>query len=708
MKKNTLKTGILVWSICCLITGNAIAQTPTLNLDFTRSGASVSPMLYGLMTEEINHAYDGGLYAELIRNRIFKDNKTTPEAWSLVKDGSVSSAAIKLMATEEENIPYDERRHAINGALQTCLRLTVEKVAGRVGIANEGYWGIPVKPSTTYNTSFYIKGTGRTEPFRWPWEPKPTTPPLPDIEDNAAGPITVSIESNDGKTVFASGTINLAKSIFWKKYALTLTTKADVKPTTDARFVITTDRVGEYYFNLVSLFPPTYNNKTNGFRPELIKMMADMNPKFLRFPGGNYLQGPLITDAFPWKTTLGPLEQRPGHKGSWGYRASDGLGLPEFLQWCEDIGAEPLLAVYGGYSLSGDHIDAGPLLQPYVEDALEEIEYVMGDVNTYWGAKRAADGHPVPFKLTYIEVGNEDWFDRSNSYDERFKQFRAAIEAKYPQLHVISSIAETQYPDLKITGNKKPEVVDEHYYRDSWEMWQNASQYDAYDRNGPKIFVGEWATREGAPTTNLNAALGDAAWMTGMERNSDLIIMSCYAPLFVNVNTSTATAPKAWQWDSDLIGYNALNSYGSPSYYVQKLFGNLLGDKIVPITANHIPTQPKPLTKRDSADGIKAAPQVPTIFYSATMDKKSGTVYLKLVNTTGKKQLVNINLNGVATISPKATLFVIKSSKPEETNTIMEPEKIVPASSVISGVASKFKRTLEPYSVSVFQMQVSK
>ena len=708
MKKNTLKTGILVWSICCLITGNAIAQTPTLNLDFTRSGASVSPMLYGLMTEEINHAYDGGLYAELIRNRIFKDNKTTPEAWSLVKDGSVSSAAIKLMAAGEENIPYDERRHAINGALQTCLRLTVEKVAGRVGIANEGYWGIPVKPSTTYNTSFYIKGTGRTEPFRWPWEPKPTTPPLPDIEDNAAGPITVSIESNDGKTVFASGTINLAKSIFWKKYALTLTTKADVKPTTDARFVITTDRVGEYYFNLVSLFPPTYNNKTNGFRPELIKMMVDMKPKFLRFPGGNYLQGPLITDAFPWKTTLGPLEQRPGHKGSWDYRASDGLGLPEFLQWCEDIGAEPLLAVYGGYSLSGDHVDAGPLLQPYVEDALEEIEYVMGDVNTYWGAKRAADGHPAPFKLNYIEVGNEDWFDRSNSYDERFKQLRAAIEAKYPQLHVISSIAETQYPDLKITGNKKPEVVDEHYYRDSWEMWQNASQYDAYDRNGPQIFVGEWATREGAPTTNLNAALGDAAWMTGMERNSDLIIMSCYAPLFVNVNTATATAPKAWQWDSDLIGYNALNSYGSPSYYVQKLFGNLLGDKIVPITANHIPTQPKPLTKRDSADGIKAAAQVPTIFYSATIDQKSGTVYLKLVNTTGKKQLVNINLNGVATISPKATLFVIKSSKPEDTNTIMEPEKIVPASSAISGVASKFKRTLEPYSVSVFQMQVSK
>lgn len=708
MKKAMLKTGTLFCFFCSLIIHFANAQTPTLNLDFTKPGANVSPMLYGLMTEEINHAYDGGLYAELIRNRIFKDNKSNPEGWSLVKDDNAAVVAIKLMATDEDHIPYDERRHAINGALQTCLRLTIEKAVGRVGIANEGYWGIPVKPSTTYKASLYIKGTGRTEPFRWPWEPKPTTPPLPDIEDNAAGPITVSIESNDGKTVYASGTINLAKSIFWKKYELTLTTKADVKPTADAKFVITTDRVGQYYFNLVSLFPPTYNNKPNGFRPELIKMMADMKPKFLRFPGGNYLEGPLITDAFPWKTTLGPLEQRPGHRGSWGYRASDGLGLPEFLQWCEDIGAEPLLAVYGGYSLSGDHIDAGPLLQPYVADALDEIEYVMGDVNTYWGAKRAADGHPAPFKLTYIEVGNEDWFDRTNSYDERFKQFRAAIEAKYPQLHVISTIAETQYPDLKITGDKIPEVVDEHYYRNSWEMWEHASQYDKYDRKGPKIFVGEWATREGAPTTNLNAALGDAAWMTGMERNADLIIMSCYAPLFVNVNKATSTAPKASQWDSDLIGYDALNSYGSPSYYVQKLFGNLLGDKIVPIAASNIPTQSKPLTKRDSADGIKVTPQVPTVFYSATMDDKSGTVYLKLVNTTGKKQPVNINLNGIAKVSPQATVSVIKGSKPGDTNTITEPEKIVPLSSAIQGVASKFKRTLEPYSVSVFQLQVTK
>jgi alpha-L-arabinofuranosidase len=710
MKNNTLRKTVirLAFFPCILafIVHGAKAQTPKLTLDFTKPGATVSPMFFGLMTEEINHSYDGGLYAELIRNRIFKNNPNAPEGWSLVEDDTSSVASIKLMAATENNVPFDERRHAITGALQTCLRLTVEKPNGRVGIANEGYWGIPVKPNTTYRASFYLKGSGSVQPPRRPGQQQ-TGPQRPVIEDNTAGPITVSIESNDGKIIYASGTINLEKSIYWKKYELTLTTAADVKPTADARFVISTNRTGLYYFNLVSLFPPTFKNRPNGNRPDLMQMMVDMKPKFLRFPGGNFLEGPLITDAFPWKQTLGPLEQRPGHKGSWGYRPTDGMGLLEFLLWCEDIGAEPILGVYAGYSLDGDHIDAGPLLKPYVDDALDEIEYVIGDVNTYWGAKRAADGHPTPFKMTYVEIGNEDWFDRSNSYNGRFNQFREAIEKKYPQLTCISSIADAQYPNLKVTSGKKPAVLDEHYYRNSWDMWANASQYDSYDRNGPKIFVGEWATREGAPTTNLNAALGDAAWMTGMERNADLIIMHCYAPLFVNVNTATATAPRAWQWDSDLIGYNALSSYGSPAYYVQKIFSQYLGDKIVPVTAENIPTQPRPLSRRDSMEKTTPKP-VPTVFYSATKDEKTGIIYLKLVNTIGKKQPVDINLNGIGKISSEASMVVIKGDHPEATNTITDPEKIVPVSSKIKGVAPAFKRTLDPYSVTILQLQTVK
>ncbi|HRI19881.1 MAG TPA: alpha-L-arabinofuranosidase C-terminal domain-containing protein [Panacibacter sp.] len=703
-KKRLKKIWVIAGFLSCTVL-SVTAQKTTLTLNADKAGVDVSPMLYGLMTEEINHAYDGGLYAELIRNRIFKDSKKTPEAWSLVKNNAADTASIKLMATDENNIPYDERKHAINGALSTCLRLTVEKASGRVGIANEGYWGIPVKPSTTYKASFYMKGSERSEPFRWPWEPKPNTPPLPDIPDNTPGPITVTLESNDGKTVYASGTVNLEKSIYWKKYEVTLTTAANIEPTKNARFVISTNRIGLYYFNLVSLFPPTYNNRENGNRQDLMQMLVDMKPKFLRFPGGNFLEGPMITDAFPWKTTLGMLENRPGHNGSWGYRASDGMGLLEFLEWCEDMGAEPVLALYAGYSLQGDHVDAGPLLKSYVDDALEEIEYVTGDASTYWGAKRAANGHPAPFKLTYVEIGNEDWFDRSNSYDGRFKQFREAIEKKYPNLTCISTIPATQYPSMSVKG-KETNVVDEHYYRNSWDMWEHASQYDKYDRNGPKIFVGEWATREGAPTTNLNAALGDAAWMTGMERNSDIVIMSCYAPLFVNVSKD-ASGKKAWQWDSDLIGYDALNSYGSPSYYVQQLFNHYLGNKIVPATFENVPVQNEPLSKKDSADGVKVT-TVPAVFYAATMNDTTGTIYLKIVNASAKKQTIKINLKGVGSIESEATMAVIKGNSPDDTNTINNGKNIIPVISTIQGIKTSFTRVLDPYSVNILGLKTGK
>ncbi len=268
-RKTATKLRLLALVAAGFVITPAFSQTPAITLSLAKAGTNVSPMLYGLMTEEINHSYDGGLYAELIRNRIFKDNKTMPEGWNLVQDDTSAKASIKLIAAEE-HVPNEERRNAINGALSTCLRLTVEKAGSRVGIANEGYWGIPVKPAATYKASFYIKGTDRREPPRWPWEPKPThVPPLPVIENNTPGPITVSIESNDGKTVYATGTINLEKSIYWKKYEVSLTTAAGVKPTKDARFVLATNRTGQYYFNLISLFPSTYNNQQNGFRTDL-------------------------------------------------------------------------------------------------------------------------------------------------------------------------------------------------------------------------------------------------------------------------------------------------------------------------------------------------------------------------------------------------------------------------------------------------------
>ncbi|MDB5110039.1 MAG: alpha-N-arabinofuranosidase [Mucilaginibacter sp.] len=676
MKRKTFYFAAIL--LCFLVTFRLSAQNAKLTLNLNKSGAKVSPTLYGLMTEEINHSYDGGLYAELIRNRVFKDNMETPEAWSVVQEGG-GKGTIMLMGANELNVPMEQQRNAINDALTVCLRLVVEKGDGRVGIANEGYWGIPVKPQTTYQASFYAKGT-----------------------DEAAGPLNVSIESNDGTVTYASGQVTLDKGP-WKKYRVSLTTTAGIKPTAAGRFVISTKRPGSYYFNLVSLFPPTYHNRPNGNRIDLMQMMADMKPTFLRFPGGNFLEGDYFSTRFPWKSTLGPLEQRPGHPGCWGYRASDGIGLLEFLEWCEDLKIEPLLAVYAGYSLKGDYVYPGPLLKPYIEDALNEIEYVTGSVKTKWGAKRAEDGHPAPFKLSYVEIGNEDWFDRSPSYDGRFNQFRNAIKARYPQILCISTISEEQKG--KVTTGDVPSMIDEHYYRSAWQMEEDADHYDKYNRaTSPKIFVGEWATREGVPTTNMNAALGDAAWMTGMERNADLVLKSCYAPLFVNVNPKTGTLPRAWQWGSDLIGYNAITSYGSPSYYVQKMFNTYLGSQVIPVAGTNIPV--KRATKQDSTNrrAIPKKATIPTLFYVATKNTKGGAVYLKVVNTSDKAQAVTITLNGATGVAAEGTMVTLKGDKPDDTNTIDEPEKIIPVTSKIKDISKTFTQNFAPYSVNVIQM----
>ena len=633
----------------------ASAQSIQLRLDLTKPGPTVSSSLYGLMTEEINHSYDGGLYAELVRNRIFKDDPKSPAGWSAVGDATIQ---------------LDQHQH-INDALTTCIKLQ-----GKGGLANEGYWGIPVWPGTAYKASFYAKAEGADAKTEAADAKAPGAPQV----------LTVTIESKDGRTTYASGTVQITGN-GWKKYEVTLHTQPGIDTTTNTRLVLSPSETGTYWFNLVSLFPPTYNNRAGGNRRDIMQLLADMKPSFLRLPGGNYLEGDFFDTRFAWKKTLGPLEDRPGHPGCWSYRSSDGMGLLEFLEWCEDLKMKPLLAVNAGYNLRGDHMDAGPYLKPFVDEALEEIEYVIGDVHTKWGAIRAADGHPRPFPLEYVEVGNEDGFDRSGSYDARFAQFYDAIRAKYPRLKVISTIGGRDVLGSRFPlTSRKPDAIDEHYYRTAVEMEEDADHYDNYDRKGAKIFVGEWATREGSPTTNMNAALGDAAWMTGMERNADLVVMSCYAPLFVNVN------PGGMQWKSDLIGFDAMRSYGSPSYYAQKLFKTYLGDHVVPVTGENIPQQTDSTAKKP----------FPAVFYVATRDSKK--VYLKVVNTTGTAQPIHIEVKG-RVVSPDGELVVLKSSKPGDTNTIEAPENIVPQVSAIHGLGNTIDRVLDPYSISVIILE---
>jgi len=635
------------------------APVPVWQIKADQVTAKVSPMLYGLMTEEINYSYEGGLYGELIRNRAFKANATNAVFWQ-----TVGSAAIALDATTP-----------LNDALNTSLKVEATQATKNfpAGIANGGYWGIPVKPKTAYQVSFFARAAA-----------------------GFGGPLTVSIESADGKKIFASAEV-AGLTGDWKKYAVTLHTKR-VQPSKNNVFKITTASPGTIWFQNVSLFPPTFANRANGNRPDLMQLLADMHPKFLRLPGGNYLEGDYINERFDWKKTIGDISQRPGHRSPWNYWSTDGFGLLEYLGWCEDLHMEPLLAVFAGYALRHDYVKPGPDLEPYVQDALDEIEYVTGDTNTTWGARRALDGHPAPFPLHYVEVGNEDWFDKSGSYDGRFTQFFNAIKAKYPQLQVIATT------EVK---SSVPDLIDEHYYKSQVEMESQSHMYDTRSRtNHTKVFVGEWATRVGRPTPNMAGALGDAAWMCCMERNSDLVLLESYAPLFVNV--SDLARGGSMQWPSDLIGYDALTSYGSPSYYAQVMFSTHHGDDVLATDARDLPTytwQPPPRTRNGVPQSKPAPRQLPSLFFDATRDSQTGTIYLKVVNRAATAQPLQIDISGVQSVAAKGTAIVLQAEKPEDTNSLLAPKKIVPVTKKANKLGSSFTRTFPPYSITILELK---
>ncbi len=645
------------------------AQQLTLRLD--KAEKEVSPMLYGLMTEEINYSYEGGLYTQLVPNPSFADmfnprggrrggrpNQNAPrftvrpERWQLTD-------TVKVRVRQN-------RQQGINDANPTSLIINCEQAG--LGIVSEGYWGFPIRKSTSFKGAIYAK-----------------TPTANNNESvSPVKSLTIALKSADGSTTYAETKVS-GFTNEWKKFDIQLTTSATQADTKDARLFIIANESGSIELTRVTLFAPSFKGRKNGLRVDLMEMMAEMKPKFLRFPGGNYLEGNNFANRFDWKQTIGNPDERPGHQSPWGYRSTDGLGLLEFCQWAEDTGGEPVVGVFAGYVLNGDHLD-GEYIKPFIQDALDEIEYIMGDASTKWGAVRARDGHPEPFPLHYVEIGNEDFFDRSGSYPNRFKMFYEAIKARYPQLQIISTVG---YNALKSNAIPNPvvDVIDEHYYRNAFDMYRNAFQYDRYDRNGPKIFCGEWATREGSPTTNMNAALGDAAWMSCMERNSDICIMSCYAPLFVNVE------PGAMQWASDLIGYDVLNSYGSPSYWAQVMFSKYLGNRIVPVEATDIPKQT--LDRNDEANAV---------FYTATTDTKDGKTYLKLVNAVGNSQKLNIKLDGAKKVKSKAKKIELKSARPEDTNSIDKPRNIVPQEST-QKVGKQFPITLAPYSITVLVLE---
>jgi alpha-N-arabinofuranosidase len=622
-----------------------IAQnTATLTIDTAKPVAKVSPTLYGIMTEEINYSYDGGLYAELVSNRTFQTNRgPNLEHWTLIQN-----------ADSRANIELD-RTTGPSTAIPHSLKFTATFAGpqAQAGFYNGGFWGMALHPATSYQGSFYAKA-----------------------DSSAIGSLTIRLVNDRTGAIAASTSIpSLGSS--WQKYTFNLKTET-IPITTNNHLEFLVQHPGTAWFSLVSLFPPTYKNEPNGKRIDLMEKLAAMHPRFLRFPGGNYLEGEHLAEHYDWKKTIGPLVDRPTHPTPWTYRSSDGMGLLEFLTWCEDLHMEPLLAVFSGYSLLQEHIPSGKALEPYVQDALDEIEYVTGDTSTRWGSERAKDGHPAPFHLTYMEIGNEEYHDDSGTYDARFAQFFKAIKQKHPELQLVAAAPVTLvHPDIL---DDNDHALRTHFYRTAQQFFVDAHRYDNYDRNGTKILVGEWATREGSPTTNLGAALGDAAWMTGLERNSDIVVMASYAPLFVNVN------PGGMQWPSDLIGYDALTSYGSPSYYAQVMFNAHLGDEILD-------------SRLDTTN--------PRLFNSATYDSKTKLLHLKLVNASSTPQPVEIKLVGANRVGSKAIVITLSGKTTQETNSITEPTRIVPVTSSITNAGTTFTHTLPRFSIQVMDLDLN-
>lgn len=537
---------ILLLSFCLMMCSFGSAQAVTVNVSADGKQVKVSPDLYGIFYEEINHAGDGGLYAEMVQNRTFEENElsenmrlengevitqngwryrwkpaTDLHGWSVVSEGGA-----------EVNIVLD-KINPLNLQSPHSMRVRIKNPGSRAGFANEGYWGMSVVKDERYLLTFYARS-----------------------ENKAA--VSISLESADGGKTYAAATLRSVGG-GWKQYRCTLTAK-DTDP--KARLAFTFDKPITMWFDVVSMFPEdTYKNRIPGMRKDLMGKLEELRPKFLRFPGGCVVEGCTLDNRIQWKQTIGDIAKRPGHWDLWGYRATDGLGFHEFLQLAEDLGAETMYVCNVGMSCQARHSEVAPeqeVVDIYLQDTLDALEYAMGPVTSKWGAIRAMNGRPEAFKVKYVEIGNENG---GPDYHRAYNIFYKGIKDRYPD---VITIADQPIPDSPM------EIVDEHYYVAPDWFFANYKKYDTYDRSGPKIYVGEYAVNRNVGSGNLLGALSEAAFMMGMENNSDIVIMASYAPLFENVNDR--------EWPVNLIRFDSSRVLGRSSFYVQKMF------------SEHIPT----------------------------------------------------------------------------------------------------------------------
>ena len=523
--------------LCCLLalvlgSTSAWSQPPLITVDVSRPGAKISPLLYGVFFEDINLSADGGLYPELVRNRSFED-ADTPQSWRFTAPDGKSSASVST-ADVQARPPVPPLNPFNRKAL--CV-----KADGSFTLENDGYWGMDVVQGKGYS----LKLAARSQGF--------------------SGPLKVRLVNANGSEL-AAGELN-GFDAGWQYYSAKLTASgSDPK----AHLELSGQGSGTLYLDMVSLMP-SQTWKSHGLRADLAEALDSLHPKFLRFPGGCWVEGDDFAHMNHWKTTVGDVDTRTPLWNIWGYNATHGLGYHEYLQLAEDLGAEPLFCINAGMS----HKEVTPLDQmgQWVQDALDAIDYANAPEDSVWGRLRAKNGHPKPFNLKLMEIGNENG---QAPYAERWALFTEAIREKHPDIRLIANEWAGSHPE-----KPAPEIVDEHYYNSpDWFIW-NANKYDSYDRKGPKVFIGEYAVTEGTGKGNLRGAIGEAAWMTGMERNSDVVMMGAYAPLFCNTNHK--------RWPINLINFDSSRWYGLPSYYVQQMFADNQGSLSLPVKIENAP-----------------------------------------------------------------------------------------------------------------------
>lgn len=511
-----------------LITQPAKAETVSITVDANQPTASVSRRMFGIFFEEINQAGDGGVYAELVRNRGLEgvENGRLPAGWASRGEASAGSIGV------DTSTPMNEAR-------PNSLKI-VRTGAAPFAAVNEGFWGIPLRRRAKLRLTLWMRG---------------------DVGVN------VAVEAGGKPAASANFT---APGAGWKRVEAVLSPGVS---DSQGRLVISPATPGTLHVGYASLMPlDTWKGRENGLRKDLATMIEALQPAFVRFPGGCFIEGHVLAQAFDWKKSIGPLERRPGNpRTMWGYSSTYGLGFHEYLRWSEDLGAEPLFVINCG--MAHDEIAPMEKMDFYVQQALDALEYANGPVTSKWGALRAQNGRPKPFNLKLIQIGNENG---GPAYDERYALMGKAIKAKHPEVELVANEwfgRPTSYPI---------EILDEHYYNHPTWFWRNSTRYDRYDRKGPQIYVGEYAVTRNAGTGNWAAALSEAAFITGMLRNADVVKMASYAPLLVNVNNR--------QWNPNAIVYDNHRAYGTPSYWVQWLFGRNRPDRIL----KHSVSAPEP------------------------------------------------------------------------------------------------------------------